>query len=244
MLDSNELARYSRQLAIPDFGEAGQLKLKNARVAVIGTGGLGCFSTLSLAAAGIGNIKIVDFDFVERTDLNRQVLYGEADLGMKKVDIARQRLLALNPYINVTAVYNEVTEENAASIIGDAEIVIDGTDNLRTRLIINAACVKLRIPFLFAGVARFRGMVTTIISGWTPCLACFNLENPPAGHEGVIAPSPAILANLQVMEAFKILTGRKPALAGRLLFFNGDEVKFRSFTIARNPECPVCGKLK
>lgn len=240
MLEPNELIRYSRQLTIPYLGEEGQEKLKGSRVTVIGIGGLGCFSTLSLAAAGIGNLKLVDFDLVERSDLNREILFGEEDLRQKKVIVAQKKLSALNPYIQITPIYDELVEENAIQIVEGSQIVVDGTDNLLTRMVINSVCVKLRIPFIFAGIARFRGMITTIIPGKTPCLACFNPEGAGTGCLGVVAPTPAILANIQVLETIKILTGRKPSLVGKLLLFNGDDVKFRSYDITRNPECPVC----
>jgi molybdopterin/thiamine biosynthesis adenylyltransferase len=240
MLNQNELIRYSRQLVIPDFGGEGQNKLKNARVTIIGIGGLGCFSSMSLTAAGIGNLKLVDFDIVEQSDLNREILFGQEDIREKKVFVAQNKLSRLNPFVQITPVYDEVVEENAIQIIEGSQIVVDGTDNLPSRLIINSACVKLRIPLIFAGISRFRGMLTTIIPGQTPCLACFNLEGTGTGCMGVVAPTPAILANIQVLETIKILTGHKPAMAGKLLLFNGDSYKFRIYDIQRNENCTVC----
>ncbi len=183
-LEPSELIRYNRQLIIPDFGEEGQQKLKDAQIVIIGTGGLGCFSSTSLTAAGVGHITIVDFDTIELSDLNRQILYCEEDIGKKKVFVAQKKLSKLNPSIRITPVFAKITEENAIKVINGAQVVIDGTDNSTTRFIINTACVKLGIPFIFGGVSRLRGMITTIIAGQTPCLACFNPEG--VGGLGVL----------------------------------------------------------
>jgi molybdopterin/thiamine biosynthesis adenylyltransferase len=241
MLDQSELARYNRQLIIPDFGEEGQRKLKGSRIVIAGVGGLGCASATYLTAAGVGHITIVDFDSVELSDLNRQTLYGEGDVGKKKVTVAKRKLSRLNSGVEISPIFAKITEENALSLIKGAQLVVDGLDNSATRLIVNSACVKQRIAYIYGGVSRLRGMVTTIIPGKTPCLACLSPEG--VGGLGVLGVTPAIIANLQALEAIKLLIGRSPSLAGRLLLFNGDDMKFQLLEVRRNEGCPVCSPL-
>jgi molybdopterin-synthase adenylyltransferase len=226
---------------IPSIGEDGQNRLKNAHVIIIGVGGLGCTSACYLTAAGIGNITLVDFDTVELSDLNRQILYQTGDIGKKKALTARKRLLKLNPLINIQAINKKISENNIASIIGDAQVVIDGLDNMKSRLILNAECVKKHIPLIYGGISRLRGMATTIIPGKTPCLSC--LYNEGIGGIGVLGSTAAIIANIQVLEAVKLIIGLKPALEGRLLMFNGDEMKLKFLDISRNINCKVCGSI-
>jgi len=241
MLDKSELTRYNRQLVIPDFGEEGQRKLKDSRVVIVGMGGLGCASATYLTAAGVGHITVVDFDTVELSDLNRQILYWEEDVGEKKVIAAQRKLSKLNPLIQITPVSTKITEENALSLIDKAQVVVDGLDNSATRLIVNSACVKQKMAYIYGGVSRLRGMITTIIPGKTPCLACLSPEG--VGGLGVLGVTPAIIANLQALEAIKLLIGHSPSLAGKLLLFNGDDMKFQLLEIKRNESCPVCSPL-
>ena len=243
MLDQSELTRYDRQLRIPDFGEEGQRKLKSAHVVIAGVGGLGCASAIYLTAAGIGRITLVDFDSVEPSDLNRQILYREGDVGKKKVMAARRSLAKLNSTVEINPVFARITEENAASIINGAQAVLDGLDNQASRLMVNSACVRHRIAYIYGGVSRLRGMLTTIIPGKTPCLACLSPEAEGLGGLGVLGVTPAVIAGLQALEAIKLLTGRGPSLAGRLLLFNGDDMKFRLHEVMRNESCPVCSPL-
>ncbi|MGD9117345.1 MAG: HesA/MoeB/ThiF family protein [Dehalococcoidia bacterium] len=238
MLDQSELSRYNRQLVIPDFGEEGQAKLKDSRVVIVGVGGLGCVSATYLAAAGVGHITIVDADTVALSDLNRQILYSEEDIGQPKVTTAQRRLSQLNSRVEITPVLAKITEENAPSLIEGAQVVVDGLDNSAARLVVNAACVKGKTAYIYGGVSRLRGMVTTIIPGKTPCLACLRPEG--VGGLGVLGVTPAIIASLQALEAIKLLIGRSPALAGKLLLFNGDNMKFQLLEIRRNQSCPVC----
>jgi molybdopterin-synthase adenylyltransferase len=240
MLDRDELVRYNRQLRIPDFGEEGQQKLKSSHVVIAGVGGLGCASATYLTAAGIGHITIVDFDVVELSNLNRQVLYWEEDIGAKKVEVAQKKLSKLNPTIEITPIYAEITEENVYSVIDGAQVVVDGLDRLNARLVLNAACVKQKIPYVYGGVSRLRGMVTTIIPGETPCLACFNPEGPRG--LGVLGITPALIANLQALETIKLIIGQRPSLAGKLLLFNGNDMKFRVYDIEKNVGCKVCSQ--
>jgi molybdopterin/thiamine biosynthesis adenylyltransferase len=241
MLEQNELIRYNRQLIIPDFGEEGQRKLKDSHVVITGIGGLGCASATYLTAAGVGHITIVDFDTVELSDLNRQILYWEDEIGEQKVVVAQRKLSKLNPSVEITPISAKITDENVLSIINRSQVVVDGLDNSATRLVVNSACIKQRIPYVYGGVSRLRGMITTIIPGQTPCLACLR----PEGVEGlgVLGVTPAIIANLQALEAIKLLTGHSPSLAGKLLLFNGDDIKFRVYEIRRNESCPVCSQV-
>jgi adenylyltransferase/sulfurtransferase len=241
VLNQYDLTRYHRQLIIPEFGKEGQKRLKNSHVIIIGIGGLGCASATYLSAAGVGHITLVDFDVVQLSDLNRQVLYWEEDIGEKKVFIAQKKLLKLNPAIKINPIFAKVTKENISSIIDGAEVVVDGLDNLMTRHIVNSACVKHKIPYIYGGVSRLRGMITTILPGKTPCLACFYPEGSQGkGGLGVLGVIPALIANIQGLETIKLLIGQTPSFAGKLLRFNGNELKFRVDDIKRNEACKVC----
>ena len=241
MLDQRELIRYNRQLKIPEFGEEGQKKLKNSHVLITGIGGLGCASAIYLTAAGVGRITVVDFDVVELSNLNRQVLYWEEDIGKKKVIIAQRKLSKLNLGTEIIPVFAKITGENVFSIVDGAQVVVDGLDNFATRLLVNSACVKHGIPYIHGGVSRFRGLMTTIIPGETPCLACIYPEGSPGGEGlGVLGIVPGLVANLQSLEAIKIMIGHGPSLAGKLLRFNGNNMKFRIEDIKRNKDCKVC----
>jgi adenylyltransferase/sulfurtransferase len=241
VLNRNELTRYHRQLLIPEFGREGQRRLKNSRIIVVGMGGLGCASAIYLTAAGVGHITLVDFDRAELSDLNRQVLYWEEDIGKKKVLIAQRRLSQLNPTIRIVPIPAKITKQNVFSIINGAQVVVDGLDNLSARLMVNSACVKFRMPYIYGGVSRLRGMVTTILPGKTPCLACVYPEGSQGeGGLGVLGVIPSLIANLQVLEAIKLLTGQAPSFAGKLLRFNGNEMKVQVDEIKRNERCKVC----
>jgi len=244
MLDRSELIRYNRQLVIPELGEEGQRKLKRSHIVIAGIGGLGCASATYLTAAGIGRITIVDFDTVELSDLNRQILYWEEDIGEKKVAVAQRKLSKLNPAVEIIPIFAKITEENVFSIIDGARVVVDGLDNLATRLMVNSACVKHKIPYVYGGVSRLRGMLTTIIPGKTPCLACvYPKRSQRGGGLGILGVVPALIANLQALEAIKLIIGHSPSLAGRLLLFSGDDVKFRVYDVKRNESCEVCSQV-
>ena len=241
MLEQSELIRYHRQLIIPEFGEEGQRKLKASHVVITGIGGLGCASATYLTAAGVGRITLVDFDVVELSNLNRQILYWEEDIGEKKVLMAQRKLSKLNPGIEIIPITTKITEENASNIIQEVQVVVDGLDNPATRLIVNSACIKLKIPYIYGGVSRLRGMITTVIPGETPCLACFYPEGPQGeGGLGVLGLIPALIANLQALETIKLMIGHGPSFAGKLLMFNGNEMNFRVNEIKRNESCKVC----
>lgn len=241
MLDQRELIRYNRQLRIPEFGEAGQKLIKGSHVLIAGIGGLGCASATYLTAAGVGRITLIDFDAVELSNLNRQVLYWEEDIGEKKVLIAERKLSKLNPNVEIIPIFIKITEENVFSMIKGVQVVLDGLDNFATRLLVNSACIKHRIPYIHGGVSRFRGLITTIIPGETPCLACLFPEGSPGGEGlGVLGIVPGLIANLQALEALKIMIGHGPSLAGKLLRFNGNDMKFRIDDVQRNERCRVC----
>ena len=244
MLSESELTRYNRQLKIPDFGEESQKRLKDSHIVIFGIGGLGCASATYLTAAGVGRITIVDFDTVELSNLNRQVLYSEDEIGEKKVIVAQRKLSKLNSRTEIIPVFASVTEENISEFMAGAQIVLDGLDNFSTRLIVNSGCIRQRTPFIHGGVSRFRGLVTTIIPGETACLACLYPEGSPGGEGGgVLGAIPAVVANIQALEAIKLIIGHGPSLAGKLLRFNGNDMKFWIHEIERNKGCKVCSLL-
>jgi len=244
-LSPEELARYDRQIRIEGFGREGQEKLKKARVAIIGLGGLGCPSSTYLAAAGVGYLKLVDKGIVDLSDLNRQFLYSHEDLGLPKAEVAARRLRALNPHVEVEPVGAELDGRGLLDLLGDVDLVVDGLDNWRTRFLINEACVRLGIPFIHAGVRSFYGQLTTIMPGEGPCLRCIIKASPP--EEGIIpvlGPVPAVLGALQALEAIKIITGVGRPLVGRLLIFDGLEMRLEEIYVGRDKKCPVCGHLR
>jgi molybdopterin/thiamine biosynthesis adenylyltransferase len=242
MLTNNDLARYERQILYTDFGVEGQKKLKRSHVVVAGLGGLGCSASLYLTCAGIGHVTLIDCDRVELSNLNRQILHYEEDIGEGKPFSAAQKLAKLNSLIEVTPVFNEITEHNAREIIKGANLVIDGMDNIKTRFILNKACVAEGIPFVHGGVHGLFGEVTTIIPGRTPCLACIFPEVPQKkGIFPVFGVTPALIAILQVTEAIKLLAGFGSLLTGKMLYFNGDTMDFTYTNLVKNQNCEVCG---
>jgi adenylyltransferase/sulfurtransferase len=242
MLTRNDLARYERQILYPDLGEKGQERLKQSHVVVAGLGGLGCAASLYLTCAGIGHVTLIDCDRVELSNLNRQILHYEEDIGEKKPFSAAQKLAKLNPAIEVTPVFKKVTAQNASKIIKGANLVIDGMDNFKTRFIVNKACVAEGIPFIHGGVHGLLGQVTTIIPRRTPCLACVLMEFPNGELElPVFGVTPAFIAILQVTEAIKLLAGFGSLLTGKMLYFNGDTMDFIVSNLTRNQNCSVCG---
>ena len=243
MLSQSELARYSRQLQIPELGEEGQRKLKESHVVIVGVGGLGCPSSIYLTCVGIGHITIIDFDVVELSDLNRQILYGEEDIGEKKVIVAQRKLSKLNPTVEIKPVFGKVTDKNAADFIRDAQVVIDGVDNFATRFVLNSACVETRIPYIYGGVSGLNGMATTIIPGETPCLACIYRRRPEREDIiPVLGVIPAIIANFQVLETIKLITGMGTLLAGKLLLFQGENTLLSLHNLSKRENCEVCDR--
>lgn len=242
MLDDLESLRYARQLKIPGFGAEGQLKLKKARVVIAGLGGLGCHSSISLASAGVGCLTLIDEGLVEVSNLNRQTLYGDGDLGKPKADAARVRLLHLNPLIRIDSKVSTVKEENAQGLIRGAGVVVDGMDNFPGRMALNRACFRAGLAFVYGGVHGLRGMATTIIPGRTPCLACM-LTGSSRTEETipVLGSLPAVIGSIQALEAVKLLTGIGIPLAGRILVFDGERGRCSFHRTLKREDCPVCG---
>jgi adenylyltransferase/sulfurtransferase len=245
-LSGEELNRYSRHLLIPEVGLEGQEKLKAASVLVIGTGGLGSPVAMYLAAAGVGRIGLVDYDVVEFSNLQRQIIHGSAQLDKPKVESARERLLDLNPFIQVD-IYNEAfTSANALRIAAGYDLIIDGTDNFPTRYLVNDACVKLGIPNVYGSIFRFDGQVSVFDATEGPCYRCLFPEPPPPGtvpscaEGGVLGVLPGIIGSLQANEGLKILLGIGETLRGKLLLVNALDLRFDFVKLRKNPDCAVC----
>lgn len=246
-LSKDEILRYSRHLIMAEVGMEGQLKLKQAKVLLIGTGGLGAPLGLYLAAAGVGRIGLVDFDVVDFTNLQRQVTFGTSDVGRPKIEAARERLSNLNPEIEIVPLETKLTSENALEILRDYDVVVDGTDNFPTRYLVNDACILLGKPNVYGSIFRFEGQVTVFGYPGGPCYRCLYPEPPPPGlvpscaEGGVLGVLPGIVGAIQAMEAIKLILGRGDALVGRLVLFDALGMKFRELKLRKNPDCPVCG---
>ncbi len=247
-LSNEEVLRYSRHLIMPEVGMEGQLKLKQAKVMCIGAGGLGAPLGLYLAAAGVGRIGLVDFDAVDFTNLQRQVLFGTSDVGRPKISAAANRLRDLNPEIQIDAFETHLTSENALDILKDYDIVVDGTDNFPTRYLVNDACVLLGKPNVYGSIFRFEGQITVFGYPDGPCYRCLYPEPPPPGlvpscaEGGVLGVLPGIVGTIQACETLKLIIGKGEPLIGRLLLFDALGMKFRELKLRKNPECPVCGE--
>ena len=242
-LSTAELERYDRQMRIKEWGVAGQLKLKKARVMVAGGGGLGCPASIYLAAAGVGNITIVDKEKVELSNLNRQVLHWTNDVGLLKGDSITKKLCQLNPEIKVKAVSKEITKTNACALVRGFDVVVDCMDNWATRFILNEACVAEDVPLVHAGIYGLYGQVTTIMPRKGPCLRCILPKPPPEEKKfPVLGATPGTLGLLEAFETIKLLTGIGQPLVGRLVYFDGENMTFQEIKVERKPNCPVCGQ--
>jgi sulfur-carrier protein adenylyltransferase/sulfurtransferase len=247
-LSSEEILRYSRHLIIPEVGKAGQRKLKAARVLLVGTGGLGSPLALYLAAAGVGTLGVVDFDVVDETNLQRQIIHGTSDVGRPKIESARDRIAEINP--NVVVVPHEVrlSSENALEIMRDYDIVVDGTDNFPTRYLVNDACAILGKPNVYGSIFRFEGQVSVFWAAKGPCYRCLFREPPPPGmvpscaEGGVLGVLPGIIGTLQASETIKLILGIGQPLIGRLQMFDALAFRFREMKLRKDPNCPVCGE--
>ena len=246
-LSPEELQRYSRHLTLPEFGREGQEKLKNSSVLLVGAGGLGSPAATYLAAAGVGRIGLVDFDTVEASNLQRQILYGSSDVGRPKLEAASERLHDLNPHVDVERHEVRLTSDNALDIIDDYDVVADGTDNFPTRYLVNDACVMTGTPNVYASIFRFEGQVSVFATEDGPCYRCLYEEPPPPGlvpscaEGGVLGILPGLIGTLQATEVIKLLTGMGTPLIGRLLMVETLEMNFRTVNVPTNPDCPVCG---
>jgi molybdopterin/thiamine biosynthesis adenylyltransferase/rhodanese-related sulfurtransferase len=246
-LTRDELARYSRHLVLPQVGPDGQRALKSARVLIVGAGGLGAPLGLYLAAAGVGTLGVVDFDVVDRTNLQRQVTFGTRDVGRPKVEAARERLADLNPEIDIVPLECRLTRDNALGVIGDYDIVVDGTDNFATRYLINDACVLTDKPNVYGSIFRFEGQATVFALRDGPCYRCLYPKPPPPGavpscaEGGVLGVLPGIVGAIQANETIKLITGAGESLVGRLLLFDALKMRFRELALRKDPACPACG---
>ena len=246
-LTPDDYERYSRHLILPEVGVHGQKKLKAASVLCVGTGGLGSPLALYLAAAGIGRIGLVDFDVVDRSNLQRQIIHGEEWVGKPKVQSAAARIKSINPYIQVDIHEVPLTSENALDIGKDYDLIIDGTDNFPTRYLVNDACVLLGKPNVYGSIFRFEGQATVFHYEDGPCYRCLYPEPPPPGlvpscaEGGVLGILPGMIGVIQATEAVKIILGVGTTLKGRLMLYDSLKMQFRELKLRRNPECPVCG---
>jgi molybdopterin/thiamine biosynthesis adenylyltransferase/rhodanese-related sulfurtransferase len=246
-LSNDEILRYSRHLIMPEVGMEGQLKLKAAKVLCIGTGGLGSPLALYLAAAGIGRVGLVDFDVVDTTNLQRQIIHGTKDVGRKKLDSAADSMKDINPYVEIDKYEVALSSENALDILKDYDIVVDGTDNFPTRYLVNDACVLLNKPNVYGSIFRFEGQSTVFGYPGGPCYRCLYPEPPPPGlvpscaEGGVLGILPGIIGVMQATETVKLILGKGEPLVGRLLLYDALAMRFRELKLRRNPECPICG---
>jgi molybdopterin/thiamine biosynthesis adenylyltransferase/rhodanese-related sulfurtransferase/molybdopterin converting factor small subunit len=246
-LSKDEVLRYSRHLIMPEVGMDGQLKLKHAKVLLVGTGGLGAPLGLYLAAAGVGRIGLVDFDVVDFTNLQRQVIHGTKDVGRKKLDSASDRMNDINPFVQIDKHEVALASDNALEILEPYDIIIDGTDNFPTRYLVNDACVILKKPNVYGSIFRFEGQSTVFAYPGGPCYRCLYPEPPPPGlvpscaEGGVLGILPGIIGLVQATEAVKLILGVGEPLVGRLLLYDALAMRFRELRLRRNPDCPVCG---
>lgn len=246
-LSRAELNRYSRHIALPEVGLAGQRRLKAARVLMVGAGGLGAPASLYLAAAGIGTIGLIDFDVVDVSNLQRQIIYREDHVGQKKTAVATHELQRLNPHVEVNVHDVHLTRDNALDMIKDYDIVIDGTDNFATRYLVNDACVLLGKPYVYGSILRFDGQVSVFDARTGPCYRCLFREPPPPGlvpncaEGGVLGVLPGMIGSAQALEAIKLALGVEDTLTGRLLLFDALKFRWRELKLKKDPDCPICG---
>ena len=246
-LTPDDLSRYSRHLILPEVGMEGQQKLKAARVLCVGTGGLGSPLSLYLTAAGIGTLGLVDFDVVDSSNLQRQIIHSTKDIGRKKLDSATEKLNALNPSVHIVKHETMFTSTNALEIMKDYDIVADGTDNFPTRYLVNDACVLLGKPNVYGSIFRFEGQASVFATETGPCYRCLYPEPPPPGlvpscaEGGVLGIMPGIIGIIQAAEVIKLILGKGESLIGRLLLVDALTMRFRELKLHKNPQCPICG---
>ena len=249
-LTDEEISRYSRHLILPEVGVEGQLKLKKARVLLIGTGGLGAPLGMYLAAAGVGTLGLVDFDNVDASNLQRQIIHGTRDVGRPKIASAKDRLLDINPNVNIETYETRLTSQNALEIIKQYDIVVDGTDNFPTRYLVNDACVLLGKPNVYGSIFRFEGQASVFWAEKGACYRCLYPEPPPPGlvpscaEGGVLGVLPGIIGSIQANETIKLILDGGEPLINRLLLFDAWKLRFRELKLHKNPQCPICGENK
>ena len=249
-LTNEEILRYSRHLIMPEVGMEGQLKLKAAKVLCIGAGGLGSPLALYLGAAGIGTLGIVDFDVVDYTNLQRQIIHTTADVGRPKLDSAAEKLKAMNPFLNIRKFETRLSSDNALELFKQFDIIADGTDNFPTRYLVNDACVLTGKPNVYGSIFRFEGQASVFATEEGPCYRCLYPEPPPPGlvpscaEGGVLGILPGLVGMIQATEAIKLILGKGDPLIGRLLLIDALGMKFRELKLRKNPDCPACGKSR
>jgi molybdopterin/thiamine biosynthesis adenylyltransferase/rhodanese-related sulfurtransferase len=247
-LTVDEVRRYSRHLIIPDVGKTGQRRLKNAKVLVVGAGGLGSPALLYLAAAGVGTLGVIDFDVVDESNLQRQIIHGQSDIGRPKAVSAMESVREVNPLVNVVLHQERLDSDNAMQIFEPYDLIVDGTDNFATRYLVNDACVLLGKPYVWGSIYRFDGQASVFWAEHGPCYRCLYPEPPPPGmvpscaEGGVLGVLCASIGSIQVTEAIKLITGIGEPLAGRLMIYDALEMTYRTVKVRKDPECPVCGK--
>jgi adenylyltransferase/sulfurtransferase len=247
-LTVDEVRRYSRHLIIPDVGKTGQRRLKNAKVLVVGAGGLGSPALLYLAAAGVGTLGVIDFDVVDESNLQRQIIHGQSDIGRPKAVSAMESIREVNPLVNVVLHEERLDSDNAMQIFAPYDLIVDGTDNFATRYLVNDACVLLGKPYVWGSIYRFDGQASVFWAEHGPCYRCLYPEPPPPGmvpscaEGGVLGVLCASIGSIQVTEAIKLITGIGEPLAGRLMIYDALEMTYRTVKVRKDPECPVCGK--
>jgi len=247
-LTVDEVRRYSRHLIIPDVAMDGQKRLKNAKVLCVGAGGLGSPALMYLAAAGVGTLGIVEFDTVDESNLQRQIIHGQSDIGRSKAESARDSVREINPYVNVVLHEERLDSENVMEIFAQYDLIVDGTDNFATRYLVNDACVLLNKPYVWGSIYRFDGQASVFWSEYGPCYRCLYPEPPPPGmvpscaEGGVLGVLCGSIGSIQVTEAIKVLTGIGEPLVGRLMIYEALEMNYRSVKVRKDPECAVCGK--
>jgi len=247
-LTVDEVKRYSRHLIIPEIGMTGQKRLKNARVLCVGAGGLGSPALLYLAAAGVGTLGIIDFDVVDESNLQRQIIHGQSDIGRPKAESARDSVREVNPYVDVVLFEEALSVDNAMEIFAQFDLIVDGTDNFATRYLVNDACVLLGKPYVWGSIFRFDGQASVFWADYGPCYRCLYPDPPPPGmvpscaEGGVLGVLCASIGSIQVTEAIKLITGVGESLAGRLMIYDALEMSYRTVRVRKDPECAICGK--
>ena len=248
VLTVDEVRRYSRHLIIPDVGMTGQKRLKNAKVLCVGAGGLGSPALMYLAAAGVGTLGIVEFDTVDESNLQRQIIHGQSDIGKSKAESARNSVKEINPYVNVIIHETRIDNSNVMEIFSQYDLIVDGTDNFATRYLVNDACVLLNKPYVWGSIYRFDGQASVFWSEYGPCYRCLYPEPPPPGmvpscaEGGVLGVLCASIGSIQVTEAIKVITGIGEPLVGRLMVYDALEMSYRAIKVRKDPDCPICSK--
>jgi sulfur-carrier protein adenylyltransferase/sulfurtransferase len=247
-LTIDEVRRYSRHLIIPEIGMTGQKRLKNAKVLCVGAGGLGSPALLYLAAAGVGTLGVIDFDVVDESNLQRQIIHGQSDVGRLKAESARDSIAEINPYVHVQVHTDALSNDNVMEIFSGYDLIVDGTDNFATRYMVNDACVLLGKPYVWGSIFRFDGQASVFWAEYGPCYRCLYPDPPPPGmvpscaEGGVLGVLCGSIGSIQVTEAIKLLTGVGESLAGRLMIYDALEMSYRTVRVRRDPECAICGK--